>query len=118
MTDDAAFKNLIVYQRAYDLTKKIWELMTQMHFQLDAGIIDQLRRSSVSVPANIAEGYHRRHAREKYRYAEIAMGSLSETRVYLSLLRDLEYLKGDELEAQARSVSQLLAAYMRSLDSP
>ena len=52
-----------------------------------------MRRSAVSVPANIAEGFKKRGSKDKARFYNIAQGSLEELRYYFILCRDLDYLK-------------------------
>ena len=76
------------------------------------GLTNQIRRSSVSIPANIAEGYARKTATDKVRFFNIAQSSLEETRYYLILTQDLEYAKPEELFSL---VSKLLTAYINSI---
>lgn len=63
------------------------------------GVVAQLRRAASSVPANIAEGFGRRSTKDFLRYLEIAGGSLEETRYFLRLSKDLNYLKDEEFKA-------------------
>ena len=71
----------------------------------------QLRRSAVSVPANIAEGFRRRGKADKARYMNIAEGSLEESRYYLILAQDLGYGDTTKLTSTLEEVSRLLNAY-------
>ena len=79
------------------------------------GLTNQLRRSAVSIPANIAEGFKKRTRPEKARFLNIAQGSLEETRYYLILSRDLEYGDTNQLVDQLEEVSKLLNAYLSSM---
>jgi len=63
------------------------------------GLTSQLRRSAISVPANIAEGFKKRGKADKVRYINIAQGSLEESRYYLILARDLSYLDDSKISA-------------------
>jgi four helix bundle protein len=72
------------------------------------------RRSAVSVPANIAEGFKKRGRPDKARVMNIAQASLEELRYYFLLSRDLGYLKEIERE-RVDEVARLLGAYTRSL---
>ena len=61
-------------------------------------MISQVRRSAMSVPANIAEGFGRRTTRELLRSMQIARGELEETRYFLILSRDLGHIKAPDFE--------------------
>jgi four helix bundle protein len=78
------------------------------------GLVAQMRRASVSVPANIAEGFKRRRNPDKARCMNIAQGSLEEVRYYFLLSRDLGYLKDIERN-RIDEVARLLTAYIRSV---
>jgi four helix bundle protein len=69
----------------------------------------------VSVPANIAEGFKKRSRTDKARMMNIAEGSLEETRYYLRLAADLDYLPTDRLASEALEVGRLLGAYARAV---
>ena len=75
------------------------------------GLVSQMRRAAVSVPANIAEGFKRRKNPDKARCMNIAQGSLEEVRYYFMLSRDLGYLKDIESDGSTKSV--VLFAYIR-----
>jgi len=78
-------------------------------------LTSQLRRSAMSVPANIAEGFKKRGIRDKLRYYNIAQGSLEESRYYFILARDLGYVAiANEME-RLEEVSRLLESYCRTL---
>lgn len=82
------------------------------------GIVSQLRRAAYSVPANIAEGFDRRHTRELLQALAVANGSLEELRYFLLLGKDLRYINEqahEALERDAQAVAQMLAALVRSL---
>jgi four helix bundle protein len=79
------------------------------------GLTAQLRRASVSVPANIAEGFKRRKKPDKARLMNVAEGSLEEARYYLRLARDLGYPSDRKLNDDASEVGRLLGAYTRSV---
>ena len=79
------FEDLKVWQAAHQLVKQVYKLTRLFPREERFGLTSQLRRASVSVPANIAEGFKRRSRPEKRRFLEIAEGSLSESRYYLIL---------------------------------
>ena len=79
------------------------------------GLTSQFRRSAVSIPANIAEGFKKRGQADKARFYNIAQGSLEETRYYLILINDLNYAETNMLKAQIEEVSKLLSAYYKKV---
>jgi four helix bundle protein len=82
------------------------------------GLVAQLRRAAVSVPANFAEGFKKRSNADKARFYNIAQGSLEECRYYLILSRDLGYGDTYELMEQLREVSCMLESYARTIVNP
>ncbi len=79
------------------------------------GIVSQLRRAAVSIPANIVEGYVKNSHLDKLRFYNIAQGSVSECFYYLRLVADLGYAKTDDLSQVLSEVSKLLTAYSSGL---
>jgi four helix bundle protein len=78
----------------------------------------QMRRSAVSVPANIAEGFKRRGRSDKARIFNIAQASLEELRYYFLLSSDLGYAKADVERESHDEIARLLGAYTRTLLTP
>jgi four helix bundle protein len=82
------------------------------------GLISQIKRAVVSIPANIAEGAARQTRRELLQYLCIARGSLSEVDTYLEIIRRLGYLREEELEEIEKKmtlVDKMLAGLITSL---
>ncbi len=80
-------------------------------------MVSQLRRSAVSVPANIAEGFKKISKAEKGHYLNIAQSSLEETRYYLILSQDLGYSNNMAAMAQIDEVGKLLSGYRAKIVS-
>ena len=94
--NDKGFRKLIVWQRAHQLTLLIYKLTEKFPKNEIYGLTSQLRRASVSVPANIAEGYGYGRKGQTGRFLDIAQGSLSEVEYYLILALDLKYINQEE----------------------
>ena len=84
-----SFKDLIVWQRAMDLSKAIYKLTASFPKDELYGLSSQMRRASVSIPSNIAEGQARGHRAEYRRFLYIALGSLAELETQLLLTEQL-----------------------------
>ena len=110
-----SFEDLEVWQIAHQLALSVYKLSAELPDDEKYGLVSQMRRSAVSVPANIAEGFKKRGVRDKARYFNIAQGSLEECRYYLILIRDLDYENPQDLLPVVKSVQSLLGAYIGRL---
>ena len=107
------FEDLIVWQKAMDLSKEIYRITSQGRFAKDRGLKDQIRRASVSILSNIAEGFGKYSNQEFKKYLAIANGSSFEVRAQLHLGRELDYIGDLEAEIIIKlcvEVSRLIAA--------
>jgi four helix bundle protein len=105
------FCDLIVWQKAHQFVLKVYKYSENFPKAEIYGLASQLRRSAVSIPANIAEGFRKKGKADKARFMNIAQGSLEESRYYLILAQDLGYGETSELMIQIEEVSKLLEAY-------
>lgn len=111
------FRDLTVWRKAHELVLEIYKLTEVFPKHELYSLTSQLRRSAVSVPANIAEGHKKAGLADKIRFFNIAQGSLEETRYYLILANDLRYGKTENLESSLDEVGRLLFSYSRSVRS-
>jgi four helix bundle protein len=109
------FQELVVWQKAHELVLAVYRLTKEFPKEETYGLISQFRRSAVSVPANIAEGFKKRGRNDKARFLNIAQGSLEETRYYLILAKDLNYGTCKTAEEMIVQVSKLLEAYISTI---
>lgn len=112
------YKKLIVWQKAYLFALRIYKLTQYFPKHELFGLTSQFRRASVSVFANIAEGYERQHRKEYVRFLTISKGSLGEIEAYISFSKDLGYLNEtdyNDLDNMCQEVFRLLRALIRSL---
>jgi four helix bundle protein len=94
-----SFRDLEVYQVSMDLIIEVYKIVNKLPKNETYDLGSQLRRSTVSIPANIAEGWaKRRHPNEFKHHIDIALGSLSETQVHLLICTSLMYVKSEETE--------------------
>lgn len=97
-----SFENLEVWQIGRDLVTEVYALTASLPQSEAFGLIAQIKRAALSVPANIAEGFGRYHYMDKARFYLNARGSLYELKSHLLIARDLRYLK------QSQPVSDFL----------
>jgi four helix bundle protein len=88
-------KDLLVWQKSIDLVTEIYKITKGFPKEEIYGITSQIRRSSVSVPSNIAEGAGRKSDKEFKQFLFIALGSLSELETQIIIAKNLEYINQD-----------------------
>jgi len=105
------FEDLIAWQKARQLTKRIYGISKSGEFLRDFGLRDQIRKSSVSVMSNVAEGFERGGRAEFHQFLVIAKGSCAELRSQLYVALDVEYIDANtftEVNNLAVEVSRLV----------
>jgi len=112
------FQDLIVWQKAHQFVLSVYRITEGFPQSELYGLTSQFRRAAVSVPANIAEGFRRTGKSDKYRFMNIAQGSLEECRYHLILAKDLGYVDSSDLMPQLEEVSKLLDAYSKCIVTP
>ena len=92
-----SYRDLIVWQRAIELVRETYRLTGRLPTPEIYGLTAQMRRSAVSIAANIAEGHARGATRDYIRFLSIANGSLRELETYWEVTADLEFVGREEL---------------------
>ena len=115
------YRKLIAYQKAKEVAKRTYKLLKKFLAEERYAMCDQLRRASVSVTSNIAEGVNRFSVKDKSHFIEIAYGSLMEVSSQFEIAEDLGYITTDDrksmdllIEEDARLLSGLLNSYQPS----
>lgn len=114
------FKKLKVWQKAHELALAIYKASGTFPKEELYGLTCQLRRASISIPANIAEGCGRRSDGEMKRFLQIARGSASELEYHLILANDLRFLAAGsfkELQARVLEIQRMLASLVQTLSA-
>ena len=110
------FTDLIVWQKAHQFVLGVYRFTVGFPKEEVYGLTSQLRRASVSIAANIAEGFKKTDPSDKIRFLNIPQGLLEECRYYLILANDLGYGKTNILEKQIDEVAKLFAAYSNAVN--
>ncbi len=100
------FQDLAIWQRSHQLTLKVYKLTKHLPEDERYGITNQVRRSSVSICANISEGCSK-GTKEFIRYLNIARGSLEETKHYFILMKDLGYCSVEQYQVLFSELDQI-----------
>lgn len=93
----STYKNLIVWQKAMSLVTEIYKATSSFPKEEIFSITSQIRRCSISVPSNIAEGFGRKHKREYWRFLLISRGSLYELQTQIEIAGNLTFINENKL---------------------
>lgn len=112
------FEDIVAWQKARVLVKEVYRISSDGKFAKDYGLRDQLRRASVSVMLNIAEGFARKTNKEFIQFLVIAHGSAAEVQSALYVAFDQEYISQAQFEAlykHADETSKLIMGFSNYL---
>jgi four helix bundle protein len=112
------FEDIDAWKKARELTKVIYEITTQGKIASDFSLRDQLRRASVSIMANIAEGFEREGNKEFRQFLATAKGSVGEVKSLLYVALDANLISAEQFNrilSLADEASRLLAGFLRYL---
>ncbi len=113
------YRDLLVWQKAMQLVTQIYSITKNLPREELYGLTSQIRRSSVSIPSNIAEGYGRNSRNDYLRFLQISIGSLFELQTQLEICLNLKYLPENnhsEIYEQSREVERMLSSLIRKLN--
>ena len=111
-------RDIKVWQKAMDFVTLLYK--NTRHFPVEElyGLTSQMRRSAVSIPSNIAEGFGRKSTNEFKRFLQISMGSLFELQTQLEISKNLGYLtekQFDTLFKDLREIEIMLTSFINSI---
>ncbi|OHB90860.1 MAG: four helix bundle protein [Planctomycetes bacterium RIFCSPHIGHO2_12_FULL_52_36] len=110
------FEDLEVWGKAHQLVLNVYQLTKDFPHEEKFGLASQMRRSAVSVPANIAEGFNKRTLRDKSHFYNIAQSSLEELRYYFILANDLGFMKEPQkCLNSAEEIGRMLSGLIKSI---
>ena len=115
----SGYKELKIYKRSYKAAKAIYEMSRKFPEEEKYGITNQIRRASLSIPLNIAEGYAKRESQEEFkRFLKMALGSTNEILVLLDFSKDVKYIgEGTHSKAFAEyeEIASMLNGFIQSI---
>jgi four helix bundle protein len=110
-------KDLIVWQKSFQLTLLVYKLCEKLPKGEQFGLVSQIKRSAISVPSNIAEGYGRVSKKYFHNFLKISLGSLLELETQLLLTRELNFLDDSDLnlvESLMLEVQKILGTLIKN----
>lgn len=113
-----SFEDIVSWQKARILNLEIYKITNGVNFIKDFGLKDQIRRASISIMSNIAEGFERNGTKEFIQFLSIAKASCGEVRCQLYIAVDLAYIDKTEfdiLHEQCKNISKLISGFITYL---
>ena len=112
------FRKILVWQKSITLVTKIYKATSTFPKEEMFGLTSQIRRSSVSIPSNIAEGCGREGTKDFLRFLYISLGSIFEMQTQLEIAKNIIYINEAEfnlLYEDSREIERMLASLIRKL---
>jgi len=114
------YKELNVWQKSYELCLKIYQITAKFPNEERYGLTSQIRRSAVSIPSNIAEGYGRKTTLDYIRMLYISYGSVCELETQILLAGDLGFIDKGDLDTAKKDIAEIermLKALIKALEN-
>ena len=114
------YNELNVWQKSYELCLKIYQITAKFPNEERYGLTSQIRRSVVSIPSNIAEGYGRKTTLDYIRMLYISYGSVCELETQILLAGDLGFIDKGELDTAKKDIAEIermLKALIKSIEN-
>ncbi len=114
-----SYKELIVWQKSIELVSKVYSLTKKFPNDEKFGLVSQLNRASVSIPANIAEGWGRESRKNYVQFLRISRGSLFELETLLVISTNEGFVTPEsfkEISIQTEEVSRMLISMIKKLE--
>jgi four helix bundle protein len=116
-TEGFGYRKLIAYQKAKEVVKRTYKLLKKFPKEEQYAMCDQLRRASISITSNIAEGMNRYSVKDKNHFLEIAYGSLMEVSSQFEIAEELGYINNADrqnMDVLIDEVARLISGLQKS----
>ena len=110
----------MVWQKSMNFVTEVYSISKLFPKEENFGLTSQIRRSAISIPSNIAEGFGREGVKDYLRFLNIAIASLFELQTQLEIAYNLEYINKDkfeELYELSREIERMLSSFIRTIKS-
>jgi four helix bundle protein len=114
------YRDLVVWQKAILFVTQIYKALKVFPQEELYALTSQMKRSAVSIPSNIAEGYGRKSKKDYIRFLQIAMGSIFEMQTQLEISKNLKFLSEsnfNELFESSREIERMLSSLISKINN-
>lgn len=112
------FRDLLIWQKAMTLVTKTYTISSNFPKEEQFGLTSQIRRCSISIPSNIAEGYGRNTNKDYHRFLTISIGSLFEFQTQIEIAYNLKYISEIEFNTifeNSRELERMISSFMNKV---
>jgi len=112
------FRDLLIWQKSMNLVTEVYQLTNSFPKEEIYGLSSQIRRSAISIPSNIAEGYGRNGNTDYLRFLNISISSLFEIQTQLEISYNLKYINQiqfNKTNGESREIERMLSAFIRKI---
>ncbi len=112
------FRELIVWQKSIDLVERVYQITNSFPKEEMFSLTSQIRRSAISIPSNVAEGFGRKSTLDYIHFLHIARGSLYELQTQFEISNRVKYLSENDLKStieECKEVEKMLNGLIASL---
>jgi four helix bundle protein len=89
------YRDLEIWKKGIEVVKDIYKLTEKFPKQETYSLVSQMRRSAISIPSNVAEGFKRYHNKEYKQFLHITLGSCAELETQITIAKELKYIQQD-----------------------
>lgn len=114
----STFRDLLIWQKSMILVTEVYQLTNSFPKEEIYGLTSQIRRSSISIPSNIAEGYGRDGNKDYLKFLNIAVSSLFEIQTQLEISFNLKYITENQFNKtleESREIERMLSSFTRKI---
>lgn len=118
MKNDYTYRKLLVWQKSMVFVTTIYKKVKTFPKEELYGLSSQIKRSAVSVPSNIAEGYGRKGHKDYLRFLNIALSSLFELQTQIEIAHNLQFIEKtifEKLYEQSREIERMLTSFIKKI---
>jgi len=113
------YRELIVWRKSMDFVTSIYQVSKLFPNDENFGLTSQLRRSAISIPSNISEGYGRNSLNDYIRFLNISVGSLYEVQTQIEIAFNLKYIENEQFKSiydSTREIERMMSSLIRKLN--
>lgn len=114
------FRDLLVWQKPMSFVTEIYKVSKSFPDHENFVLSSQIRKSAISVPSNISEGYRREGVKDHLHFLNISVGSLFELQTQIEIAYNLEYIKKEKFNSLydlSREIERMLSSFIRAIKS-
>ena len=119
MSNVTSYKDLLIWQKGIEIVKEVYVLSKKLPKEEVYGLTSQIKRSSISIPSNIAEGWRRNYTKSYVQFLKYSRGSLLELETQIIIAKELDFISDkqfDRVQNLITEESKMLNAFIKSID--